>query len=302
VCKNEGDKLGSCRSELNLLTRQLDTPKLLDLAPPHISPRRQVSAERLEAVNNHLLKIVTSDALPLVQRLIWLTRFVSHLDRIKWKNVSDSDLPELLNMFRGGILAELQQLSSSPPDSAPTGKSRKLLGQIFFLLCQPTADLPGSDEKLFKKIKHRIATTHDLKKLAQTSGPLPKIQPDWPECDLTELERSFGPWPIEIEQMLTRYLACRLAGYGYFGPNFYNFSLTEGLRTLLLGMVTIGWVMRIYAVKQNRHTLELDNAYNAVITIDGNLGYSSALAFGPARLRLQYLSDNLEDFIYYYCT
>ena len=102
--------------------------------------------------------------------------------------------------------------------------------------------------------------------------------------------------------MLTRYLTCRLASYGYFGPNFYNFSLTEGLRSLLLGMVTIGWLMRIYALKQNRPTLELDDAHNAVITIDGNLGYSSALAFGPARLRLQYLTENLEDFIYYYCT
>jgi hypothetical protein len=70
---------------------------------------------------------------------------------------------------------------------------------------------------------------------------------------------------------------------------------------MLLAVVAIGWIMRIQAVKAGRDYIVLSDAHQAVMTIDGNLGYSNALGMGPARLRLRFLADYLDAFITWYC-
>ena len=134
-----------------------------------------------------------------------------------------------------------------------------------------------------------------------TEGPLPGLQEHWPKCDLSDLEKSFGTWPQNVQNMISRYISCRIASVGYCGPNFYNYSMIEGLQSLILAVITIAWLMRIEAICEQRDKIELTDAHRAVMTIDGNLGYASPLGTGPARLRLRYLSDHLGKFIDCYC-
>ena len=140
-----------------------------------------------------------------------------------------------------------------------------------------------------------------MRQLGQMSGPLPKVQADWPDCDMAELENSFGDWPSDVEELLTRFMVCRIGGLNYCGPNFYNYSMVDGARSLILAMVTTGWLMRIEAVKAGRKNITLSDARAVMMTIDGNLGYAKALGTGPGRLRLRYLSDHLGEFIDWYC-
>jgi hypothetical protein len=60
--------------------------------------------------------------------------------------------------------------------------------------------------------------------------------------------------------------------------------------------------MRIRAVRAGRKTIVREDAYEAVMSIDGNLGYGSALGFGPSRWRLRFLSEHLTQFLNWYCT
>ena len=140
-----------------------------------------------------------------------------------------------------------------------------------------------------------------MKRLDKITGTLPKIRPDWPQCDLSELEESFGPWPGEVEKMVERYLVCRIGGMNYCGASFYGYSVVEGVESLLLGVVTLGWLMRIEAIKAGRKTLVLEDAHQAVMAIDGNMGYGKALGMSMARLRLEYLSGHLETLVPWYC-
>jgi len=300
VCTNQGQTLPSYRRELKQLAKQLALEKLENIKPAQICPQQTVSTDWLDTINETILKIINSNAMRLSQRLLWLSGFVGHLARVKWKNVTDDDFPELISMFYRGLLVEIQQKKYQ--QTAPTEKARKFLGQIFFLLSQPSAPDLGRREGLFTKLHQRLTQARALKQLAKTDGPLPKIQPDWPDCDLNQLEKNFGPWPDQVEQVLTRYLTCRIADFGYCGYNFYNYSLTEGIQTLLLALITIGWLMRINAVIANREQIELADVHKAVATIDGNLGYSKPLGFGPARLRLNYLQEYIPAFIEKYCT
>jgi lysine-N-methylase len=299
VCRNEGQQLSVYKNELNRLEKQIVPASAKEIEPPAISPGRKVSPKRFDATNEILLKIVNSDALPLLRRLHWLRMFLDHLTGVKWQNVTDDDFPELLSMLQGGLLAEIQH--GEPQHIRITGKPRKLLGQFFFLLCHPTTIITSQKEGLITTLQKRFDKLAVMKQLAQIAGPLPKLQPHWPDADMSDLEESFGVWPTDVEKMLTRYLTCRIAGLNYCGPNFYNYSMVEGARSLLLAVVTIGWVMRIEAIKAGRDTIECADTETAVLTIDGNLGYASALATGPARLRLSYLTDHLENLLNAYC-
>ena len=102
------------------------------------------------------------------------------------------------------------------------------MGQILFILTQPTTIINSEKEGWFKNLGKRLEMNRQMKRLGRTEGALPKIQPGWPECDLSELEESLGEWPKEVEKLLSRYLTCRVASMGYFGSAFYGYGMNEG--------------------------------------------------------------------------
>ena len=299
VCRSEGRELTSYRQELQRYARHLAGPSWENAPLPEVYPRQQASTATLEAINETVLKIIDSDAIPLVDRLQWLRGLTEHLALVKWAKVKDQTNQELINMMHSGVFVE--QSRQTLKRQAIKGKPRKMLGQMFFLLAQPTTIITAESKGWFKNLGKRIHLTRQMRQLGHTSGPLPKIQPNWPVCDLSELETSFGEWPKEVQQILSRYLTCRVVSFGYCGPAFYGYSITEGLESLLWATVTIGWLMRIEALAAGRkHIVSLD-ALEAIMKIDGNLGYSTALGFGPGKLRLRYLREHLAGFIDWYC-
>lgn len=300
VCESAGRSLTEYLRELNRLARQI-TPEGVKLAPPpRLTPKYIVSLKRFDVINETLLQIITSDALPLPLRLRWLHRFAGHLPKIKWPNVPDDDFDDLIAMFKGSTLAELhRELPAPPPAPLPQWK---LLRQFFFLVCQPTMIVTAGKKGFLATMKERLSLTKRMGQMAAADGPLPKLQPDWPDVALNDLEGDFGPWPDDVAAFIARWLTCRIAGVNYCGPNAYNYSLTEGVNLLLAATAAVGWVMRIGACRAGRRDFKLSDAHEAVIIIDGNLGYSQALAIGPAKLRLQTLAGHLDDYIRHYCS
>ncbi len=281
-----------------------------------LTVRQKLPNWRIDAINEILIAMVDSNALSLLQRLHWIRIFISHVSRVNWGNVADDEFDGLLSLLKGGILAELDGRDQQEQQEAHTGqfvntkpnintkvvtaKARKLMGQVFFLLCHSAAH-SNTHQGVLGVIRSRFSDAAMLRRLGNTQGLLPKLQSDWPDCDLDQLENSFGPWPDDVEKMLSRYLLCRIASGSYCGINFYNYSLVEGVNSLLLAMVTIGWLMRLEAVKAGRKCIKLTDAQKAIMTIDGNLGYGRALGAGTSRLRLQYLVPYLGGLINCYC-
>lgn len=301
VCENEGQTLASYHKELKDFLPEL-VPSGLNVSndmAPDVIPSLQLESWRFEVLNESLLKMAGSSAMSLLQRLHWIRKFIGHVEQVKWAKAGDEEFRELVKLFEGGLLVEVQQ--SEPVRRPPTARARKLLGQFFFLLSQLAVRPTIADTSFMKKLSVRIGDIGQLKCLTKVSGPLPGIRPEWPDCDMSQLEASFGEWPVDVEEMVTRYLVCRIGGVGYCGPNFYDLSMVEGMRSLLLGLVSLGWFMRIGALAAGRENLELADAHRAVMILDGNLGYSPALGVGPSRLRLKYLSEHLEDLLNWYC-
>ncbi len=303
VCKNEGRVLSDHYKGVNDLAKHLiPSGYKVEKAPcPDLKSGVKLSSQRFEAFNESLMKIVSSNAVPLWQRLQWMRKFLEHIDQVKWKNVGDEDFAELLNLLEGGLLAEIVQQQQKRHQ--PTVRARKMIGQIFFLLSQPPQHQAlMNNQGYFKRIASRLDQAKQMKLMGNFNGPLPKVQPDWPVCDLQALEKSFGSITKEMDELLTRYMICRIGGVNYCGPNFYQYSVVNGTRSLILGLVTAGWLMRVHALKSNRDSLNIDDTVYAIMTIDGNMGYSKALGMGAAKLRLDYLRGHLETLINWYCT
>jgi hypothetical protein len=302
VCRNEGKVLSDYYQGIGQLSGQLVGPAGSGPAErmvPELLRGLKLSSDRFERINDSLMKIVTSNALGLVRRLEWLRCFAQHLAQVKWQRVSDEDFADLIKMFEGGLLPEVSQASLDR--QRPAKRVRKLLGQIFFLLSQPAQDGRELASGWGQRFSQRWAKARQVKQLGDITGTLPCLQPNWPACDLGELEESFGPWPQEVEQVVERYLLCRVGGMNYCGTGFYGYSMVEGLQSLLLAVVTLGWLMRVAAVKAGRKKLVVEDAYQAVMIIDGNMGYSQALGMSAARLRLEYLSGHLGTLVRWYC-
>jgi len=277
VCRSEGQDLSDYLPELQRYAKHLADSSWENSPLPEIYPKQQISPVTIDAINDALLKIIDSNAVPLVERLQWIRGFIEHLALIKWSKITDQTGQELINMIHSGVFVEQNRKPLNR--QAIKGKPRKMLGQFFFLLAQPTIIVRTGTIGWFIDLHRRIRITRQMRLLGLTSGPLPKIQPDWPDCDMSELETSFGEWSKKVQRILSRYLTCRIASFGYCGPAFYGYSITEGLESLLWALVTIGWLMRIEALKAGRKHIVSADAIETLKKIDGKLGYSVALGF-----------------------
>jgi len=299
---SSGQSLDNYQNELKTMAQAL-LPKgdggneYKDIVP-NISVNDGVNLFTFDAINDTLVAIVGSDAMSLKVRLLWLHKFTLCLEKIKWGNIVDDEVGGMIDLIKGASLKEtiaLEDENSNTVIAPPSGKRRKLLGQIFFLLSHSSID--GLAATGFAGLKQRLAIAKKMGQLVKLYGPLPKVRPEWPDCDLQALEVDFSSIDKEVSDVITRYLIGRIGATGYCGVNFYNYAMVDGLKTILLGAVTVAWLMRIAATKDGRQHFTENDALYGIMTVDGNLGYAKQIASGPAIMRLNYLSEHLPQFI-----
>ena len=284
VCKNQGQLLTEYQQQLQTFADQL-IPKNANFPIPNITPKRTITAKNFIVVNNAVLKIIISNAIPLNIRLHWLASFIDHLLKLNWKNVTEKELPEILDMLRTGLFVELANYH--PDFKQLTGRAKKHFSQYLFILSQPSQNPTLKPPGIFNTLRGRIKQARVMTAFSNSNAQLPQTHPDWPSCKIAELEKSFGPITSDIDSLLTRFFTNRVATFNYCGPNLYNYSIIQGLQTLIIATAAAAYLMRIYAIKANRAFLVLSDIQSVLKILDGNLGYAKALNFGPAQSRLE---------------
>ena len=196
VCESDGEALTTYRKELSRLAQALIGDKAVDAPLPAMRPGASVSAKYLEEVNEAMLRMVGDEEMDLRGRLQWMRAFGEHLERIRWANVGDEDFAGLMAMLEGGLKAEVSRRDVRR--EAIGTKVRRLLGQVFYMLCQePGADL--HQRGFFAGFAERMERARAMKQVGGIAGVLPAIRRDWPQCQLTPLDESFGGWDGETQ-------------------------------------------------------------------------------------------------------
>ena len=296
VCQNEGDELSQYKAALNI-SKAIQTG---NRPLPQVTSGFNATRESCDIVNGILLRIINDTNLPVLIKLHRMCLFLERLHRVNWNILPAEATSEILEAMEQELPCRKEDLVANR--QPPERKVRILLGQVFYLLCHRPEIITATGQSWLTRTGKRFKSLRMARRLGKPSGILPPMHDNWPQCDIGDLERSFGPLPDSVDQLISEYLLCRIGSMSYCGNGFYGYDIVSGGRMLILAAVTIGWLMRIHAIQDGRRTLSLDDCRKAIICIDGNMGYAPALGAGPARMRLRYLSGHLDNLLDWYCS
>ena len=291
VCKNSQGKLEDNIKDIKRLAQSIYPPEAmrqkLKFSLPTVYLNEKIEADRFNQINDSILTKISLRELSINKLLVWLVSFAEHISKVKWENVEKTDFSGLLNLLIDGTYKESANVCSEK--ETVTSKARVLFGQILYILCRGPEIITEEKLSYISKIKKRFSDASALKQFGKNFGPVPKIWDGWDNLDFSYMEESFGEMPEEAKTLLYRYILNRISGMNYCGPNYYNYSMVNGLYSLAFAISAIGWLARANATVSGRKEYEYEDFIRAVMVVDSNNGYGSALNAGGAHLRLKYL-------------
>ena len=294
VCQSSPGKLNDNMKDLRRLTKLIYpngiTEPIAQQSVPSIYGKVRLPADKFNKINEAILAKICQFKLPVRKLLIWLVMFANHASQVKWNAVEGNDFDGLLNLLIDGTYKEAESYNTTSGAVSP--KARVLFGQILYILCRGPEIITNEKTGFINKIQKRFSDASELKQFGKSSGPIPTLQENWTHPDFATIEQSFGEIPEEINSLLYRYIINRIAGINYCGLNYYNYSMVDGLFSLSLAVSAAGWLARVNAASDSRSNYINEDFVLAIMVIDSNNGYGSALNTGSAGLRLRYLKDH----------
>ena len=96
----------------------------------------------------------------------------------------------------------------------------------------------------------------------------------------------------EIDNLLGRYLAARLAGRTVFGEGYYGWPVFSGLTALCLSVATAGFLARYVSATADRTTLYFDDVARALAIVDRAATRLPSLGPAAERARATFLAND----------
>jgi lysine-N-methylase len=326
IAKSAGSTLGRHRQDVVRIAGALKAAAPETLAAPtrpvELTSGRALSNEELGSLDNHLDRWLRDTNRPVMARLVGLADLIETLEASRLDDVRDERLDELIGMLTADLPNVVESLDpeSMPP---PSRRQLKLFRQAVFAHCE-NVGLHEARAPLLKRWSYRIDQLKRARQLAGGRGTLPRLVPQGSAGKRQNAKTSRrqdinsaklfsrdpqGSAPATFEQLdqvqphpeiptrdcdglLTRYLRARLIGRTAFGHGYYDWSVLDGLRALLLALAVTGWVTRYVAVGEGRTAFTVDDLAGALGIVDRNATRSPELGTQPARLRLQYLTQD----------
>ncbi len=302
VCKNSAGRLDDNIKDIKRLAQSIYSPAALEkiqkTSIPPIYGNMIIESDKFNHINDSILAKIVTRQLPINKLVLWLVSFAEHISKVNWKNVETNDFNGLLSLLADGTFKEAE--NQNIETGSVTAKARAMFGQILYILCRGPEIITEDKIGYIKRLKNRLSDAAALKQFGNNRGPVPKLWDNWEKLDFSEMEKSYGKMPEEATDLLYRYLINRIAGLNYCGPNYYNYSMVNGIYSLAYAISAIGWLARANAAINNRTEYQYDDFAKAVMVVDSNNGYGSALNAGGAGLRLKYLHNHCNSIIRQY--
>ncbi len=260
-------------------------------ALPAVYGKQKVSFAYFDKINTTIIENFITADMPLKNKLLWMVMFADHLEKVKWSSVSKDDIDGLISLLAEGTIREASKFTTQ--NQKPASKARVLFGQILYLLSRSPEIITSEKIGKLQQLKKRFKDAAEIRKFGNSKGELPKLWPHWKDIDISQMEKPFGNMLNSSQELLERYIICRLAGLNYCGLNYYGYSMADGLYSLVLAICSINWLARLNAAMAGRDSLKFSDIESAVITTDSNNGYGTALNTGAAGLRLKYLKNHM---------
>lgn len=260
------------------------------IEPPALKTGEHRNWKTVELALETASHLLLDQRFPPVRRMVHTLQFANLLAKAKTKPMEDKKLAELIN-----TLAQLVPEESKPffdDRGPPSGYARMVfrsMGIEFARLhpqFRPTASW-----------SQRIQLLNTLFRLVRGSGPLPEIQPPFPQVRFEQLELPLGLLDPSIDYPLARLIEASSASYIYALADRKGWSVVESIRGLV-SLFPVGlWLLRWVSHGRNPTS---EDMIQIVVALDRGQGFAS-LTGQLHRVRLQMLSSGeLERLVVWY--
>lgn len=261
--------------------------------------RHQVEWDDLLRIEALILGLLTRREFPLVRRLRTIDGFLTLISNSNLGNKEAKRREEFWEALAKGLENEARAGIAAPPGRVGY-LERAFLAQLLghFARWTPPQYINWSaGKRLLHRLGglgHGLAFTFGLGRvpvLKRREGSEPgPTHVSVPGPRLGEVRRfPASPLSAEASAAVERYMAAKITGQSFFGPEFYGFTFCDGLRILLLLYPLVVFFARSAAIDRGSREIEVGDVASALFHVDHTYGLSP-LFRGPAGgLLAQYL-------------
>ena len=291
VVANRGRSLKQNADEIKQLARAVVPKGHERTPPPALSSRERVDWPDVLRVIDALEATLSTTDVPITLKLQRALFWLNLVEQSRFDKLTGARLTEFLDIIRQAATEEIAPPTAHGP--RPTAIEPTTLARMQFRLLtaqyarkDTTADLSAGWRGRWKLF--RAAT-----KFARGVGNIPPLQPIFREVPFEMLEQPFG-FPVECEELWTRYFRVKVQGQHFCGPAYYDVPLVEGFQSLALIFPATLWIARWLAASQNRTQLTHEDVSQALTISDHHHGYSPIFGSFGFRKRVRTLAQMSE--------
>jgi len=287
VVANRGKPLTEKRSELKEIER-LVVPEGADRTPPpRISHDQELAWPDFLRFIDALDATLDQPGVPLVRKLLQALFWIRLVGQSRFEKIQGGRITEFLELVTGAAVAEIPE---SPEDIAAWGAPSPLARSQFRLLVAQYARKDTAVE-VRQGWRGRLRLLKAALRFAKGQGTIPRLQEQFAEIPFAAIETPFGPWPAEVEEILTRYFRVKVQGLHFCGRAYYDIPLVEGFQSLALMLPATFWIARWLAAGEGRSSLSTEDVSRALAIADHHHGYSPIFGQWSFRRRVRTLAS-----------
>ena len=258
--------------------------------PPALKTGEDRNWKTVELVLETASKLLQDQRFPPVRRLVHTLQFVTLLTKANTKSMDEKKLMELIGTLAQLVPEESKQFFCDPcPPSNYAKMIFRSIGIEFARLHPHFRALPSWSQ--------RIQLFNSFFRLVRGGGPLPEIQPPFPQARFEDLEHPLGQLDPSIDFSLTRLVEATSASFMYALADRKGWSVVASIRGLVTLFPVGLWLLRW--VSHGREPTSED-MIQIVVALDRGQGFEP-LTGQLHRMRLQMLSSGeLERLVVWY--
>ena len=296
VGANRGSPIEEHRPDVGRLARQwaaLPANQRAAKGGIRLAENRVVTEGELSAVLRHFDRWLRADSLSVTRRLAGLLGVLDTLEAARLVAVREERLDELVGMLIDDLPNVLRERTAGHV-VATTPRQIKLFRQAVFARVEHVTFEQGTASFL-RRLSGRFDQLQRSRRLQSGRGPAPRLGDRGTARAIEQIEAMGASGDFDgavCDELLTRYVRFRIAARSAFGPAYYDWSVIEGVRALVLSVAVVGWLTRYVAASADRTEYVHGDVTAALGMIDRTSGRSPILGTVSARLRLRYLREH----------
>jgi hypothetical protein len=231
-------------------------------------------------IEDAFISFLANEALSLSDRLHACFALAETLDEAKVEKIGPDRLPEFIRLVTEAVA------SGAPSGGCPalTWMDRTFFGRFLNLLHLREYRRKGG-ASVEKRLATRVEYFMDGVKFLFQRGAVRLGDMPAP-ARIEQAAKVRVELGEEAQDLLLRYLICKMTGRNAYGPLMFGAAMVEGVHLLMASVAAVLWFARLFAAGEGLRTAGLEHVRRAVMYVDHTVSGSGALSRTAEKARI----------------